>query len=57
MNIFEAILLGFIQGITEFIPVSSSGHLEIAQHLLNIQSSDNFHLFLELLISALYWRF
>jgi undecaprenyl-diphosphatase len=47
MNIFEAILLGFIQGITEFIPVSSSGHLEIAQHLLNIQSSDNFHLFLE----------
>lgn len=47
MNIFEAILLGFIQGITEFIPVSSSGHLELAQHLLNIQSSDNFHLFLE----------
>ena len=47
MNIFEAILLGFIQGITEFIPVSSSGHLEIAQHILNVQSSDSFHLFLE----------
>lgn len=47
MNIFEAILLGFIQGITEFIPVSSSGHLEIAQHLFNIQSTDCFHLFLE----------
>lgn len=47
MNIFEAILLGFIQGITEFIPVSSSGHLELAQHILNIQSSDSFHLFLE----------
>lgn len=47
MNIFEAILLGFIQGITEFIPVSSSGHLEITQHIFNIQSSDNFHLFLE----------
>lgn len=47
MNIFEAILLGFIQGITEFIPVSSSGHLEIAQHIFNIQSSDSFHLFLE----------
>ena len=47
MNIFEAILLGFIQGITEFIPVSSSGHLELAQHLLNVQSSDSFHLFLE----------
>ncbi len=47
MNIFEAILLGFIQGITEFIPVSSSGHLELAQHIFNIQSGDNFHLFLE----------
>lgn len=47
MNISEAILLGFIQGITEFIPVSSSGHLELAQHIFSIQSSDNFHLFLE----------
>lgn len=46
MNIFEAILLGFIQGITEFIPVSSSGHLELARHLLGL-SGDNFHLFLE----------
>lgn len=47
MNIFEALFLGFIQGITEFIPVSSSGHLEIAQHILNVQSTDSFHLFLE----------
>lgn len=46
MNIFEVILLGFVQGITEFIPVSSSGHLEIIRHLLNI-NPDNFHLFLE----------
>lgn len=47
MNIFEALLLGFIQGITEFIPVSSSGHLELAQHIFNIESSNSFHLFLE----------
>ena len=47
MNIFEAILLGFIQGITEFIPGSSSGHLELAQHIFNIESSESFHLFLE----------
>ncbi len=46
MDIFEALLLGFIQGITEFIPVSSSGHLEIAQQIFSFPS-ENFHLFLE----------
>lgn len=34
MGIKEALLLGFIQGVTEFLPVSSSGHLAIAQQLL-----------------------
>ena len=29
MNVFEAFFLGLIQGITEFLPVSSSGHIEI----------------------------
>ena len=38
MNIFHAILLGIIQGLTEFIPVSSTAHLLIAEHFLGIQT-------------------
>lgn len=34
MDIFSACLLGLVQGLTEFLPVSSSGHLAIAQHFL-----------------------
>ena len=36
MNIFEAMLLGLIQGLTEFLPVSSSGHLVIFQEILGV---------------------
>lgn len=38
MSFFEAVFLGLIQGITEFLPISSSGHLVIAEHLLNIKT-------------------
>jgi len=34
MSIFEAIIQGIVQGATEFLPVSSSGHLSISQHVL-----------------------
>ena len=38
MSIFEAILLGLIQGLTEFLPISSSAHVQIAQEILNLGS-------------------
>lgn len=40
MNMIEALLLGIIQGATEFLPVSSSGHLALAHYFLGAQESD-----------------
>ena len=42
MTILEAIVLGVLQGITEFLPVSSSGHLVLMQHFLGIKESQLF---------------
>ena len=41
MDMLEIIILGIIQGITEFLPISSSGHLVIAQNILGIKSPGN----------------
>ncbi len=41
MNILEAIILGIVQGLTEFLPVSSSGHLTIFQHIMGVNMEGN----------------
>ncbi|MGW8315909.1 MAG: undecaprenyl-diphosphate phosphatase [Bacteroidales bacterium] len=41
MNWYEALILGLIQGLTEFLPVSSSGHLEIGKVLLHVEMTEN----------------
>jgi undecaprenyl-diphosphatase len=43
MNWFEALILGIVQGLTEFLPVSSSGHLEIAKSLFGIDPDKSFY--------------
>lgn len=50
MEWFEAILLGLLQGLTEFLPVSSSGHLQIGKELLGIDTSGD--LVFELVVHA-----
>jgi undecaprenyl-diphosphatase len=63
MNIFHALLLGLIQGLTEFIPVSSTAHLLIGQEILGIPPSDAIFSFLVIVqlgtiasLVAYFWR-
>lgn len=61
MTILQAMFLGMVQGLTEFIPVSSSGHLVIFQHLLGIQGSSLtfdvlVHMGTLLAVLAAFWR-
>lgn len=41
MNWIESFILGVLQGLTEFLPVSSSGHLELGRYFIGVESQDN----------------
>lgn len=63
MSIFESIIIAIVEGITEFLPVSSTGHMVIAQSLLGIESSDfvkaftvNIQFGAILSVIVLYWK-
>ncbi len=50
MTLLSSILLGVVQGVTEFLPVSSSGHLAIAEHLLNVSGAAEVPPFFDVLL-------
>ena len=50
MSIWNAILLGLVQGIAEFLPISSSGHLSILNNLFHMTTAEGGHLFFDVLL-------
>ena len=64
MSILNAIFLGFVQGVAEFLPISSSGHLAVLQNVFNLQTAEEGHMFFDVslhfgtLISIMivYWK-
>ena len=58
MDILQAVIIGIVQGLTEFLPVSSSAHLVFIQNLLGVESSLAFDIFLHLgTLIAVLWFF
>ncbi len=63
MNVFETIIIAIVEGLTEFLPVSSTGHMIIAQNLLGIESTDFVKAFTFIIqfgailsVLVLYWK-
>ena len=64
MTLFSSVLLGLIQGVAEFLPISSSGHLAIAEHLFNASGVSDIPAFYDVLLHlgtllavfAAYWQ-
>lgn len=63
MNYFQAVILSIVEGITEFLPISSTGHLILVSELLKIQQTEfvkSFEIIIQLgaiiAVAFLYWR-
>lgn len=64
MTFWQAVFLGLIQGITEFLPISSSGHLSIMNNLFGMSTPEEGHVFFDVLlhlgtlasIAVVYWK-
>ena len=61
MNYPMAIFLGFLQGVAEFLPISSSGHLTLMQHFFGVSEVDNLynillHFATLIAVCAVYWK-
>lgn len=50
MTLWNAVILGLVQGIAEFLPISSSGHLSILSNLFGMNTAENGHLFFDVLL-------
>ena len=52
MDLLQALILGIIQGLTEFLPVSSSGHIEIANYIMGMEYSDDSNMLMTVVLHA-----